>query len=134
MSVAQTFLPHVGVPAIDRDHEVLLGILQRLDRDLGRGRYSSVQPLLTSLRAYFDAHFENEEDLMREHDYPEIEDHVHQHQDMWKQIESVENSDDDAKNKIRRTVDVLRLWIHKHLDKCDRKLGDFLISKSVPLG
>ena len=71
----------VGVPAVDHDHKVLIGLINSLG-EATRGDHDVIQVIagaLATLIAYTQYHFEREEKMMEACDYPDLEAHREEH-------------------------------------------------------
>ena len=79
----------VGVPRLDSDHRVLIGLINHLDRATAR-RFETrmvVSEVLDALLAYTRFHFEREERVMEACDYPEIDSHRGEHAELTREVE-----------------------------------------------
>ena len=66
----------VGDPSIDAQHQQILGTINELYEALQKGKDRAVlKPILDRLLQYTLAHFEQEEQLMQEHAYPDSAQH-----------------------------------------------------------
>jgi hemerythrin-like metal-binding protein len=66
----------VGDPSIDAQHKQILGTINELYEAMLIGKDRAVlKPLLDRLLQYTLAHFEHEEQVMQEHEYPDFAQH-----------------------------------------------------------
>jgi hemerythrin-like metal-binding protein len=118
----------VGVPVLDADHRILLGIINRVGEAKRTGE--SVKSLLKEIEDYALDHFQREEDRMRAVDYPRLAEHVKEHRGFMKWLDSVittYHTTPDADLEIAHTVDkYLQTWWDKHLLTLDVAYKDYL--------
>ena len=70
----------VGVVRLDEQHKRLIKMINRLIAEPQTTTESEmVSDLLSDMTNYAQAHFTAEEELMRQHNYPRLEEHVAQH-------------------------------------------------------
>ncbi len=126
----------IGIELIDYDHQRLVGMLNQVvsavNFNLGD---SHIRRVLSELIDYTKYHFSREEELMRAHNYPDLEEHLVQHKMMVGQIE-------DFSSRIGRTgscedevcMDIYRYlkeWLVNHITCTDKDMGNYLTSKGV---
>ncbi len=78
----------VGVPRLDSDHRVLIGLINHLDRATAH-RFETrlvVAEVLDALLAYTRFHFEREERVMEACGYPEIDAHRLEHAELTREV------------------------------------------------
>ncbi len=113
----------VGVPEIDRQHRKLLELFNALDEALARGDAARmVRPLLSELASYTRYHFSTEQDLMRLHRCPGLDEHVAMHDEFTAKIHHLEYvlEADGSEAAALETSRFLREWIVKHVVVTDR--------------
>lgn len=114
--------------AIDREHQVQLGLLQALCGAAREQRDAAVvEEILEQLIAYSEAHCMSEELLMRLNSYDDYEDHVDDHIQMLDALRAIA-SDHAAGNAplvLGKAVDVLE-FIGNHITTHDRRFADFV--------
>ncbi len=104
----------VGVKQIDSEHQTLFNLINEFHDISARGDSSKKTPyLLNALVAYAEEHFQHEEKLMSENDYPLLDQHSKQHSDLVDSIftinERLESNPAKASaetNSIRQKVAV----------------------------
>ena len=120
----------IGHETIDRQHIQLFGLLDEFSESCAKGKAQEALILIYGqLKEYAEAHFREEEELMRTSNYPDIEKHQHGHRffeedlmEMGKKI--------SAKNLTM--LDVIHMneflvnWLVNHVKKSDKRFGDFL--------
>lgn len=126
----------VGVEEIDEQHHILVNTLNEANQLLTK-EYSleNLQNITKDLLSYALYHFETEEEMMIEHGYDtqkpdEYEKHMKQHRDFSAKVVEVRDSL-KAGNLIEqeKLISFLVNWLVNHINKTDKKLGAFLVSK-----
>lgn len=117
-----------GHAGMDADHKQLAGLFNRLRDALANGEgkvcYSAV---LDDIIRHTRAHFELEQRLMMQHQYPKAEQHAAEHAMLIRQALDFRNSfdtDTDASRPAQmRFADV---WLAFHILFSDKELAAFL--------
>lgn len=126
----------VGVDEIDEQHHILVNTLNDASELLEK-EYSleNLQNITKDLLSYALYHFETEEELMSEYGYnrekvDEYEKHMKQHRDFSNKVleirDSLKNGNLIEKEKL---IKFLVSWLINHINKTDKKLGEFLSNK-----
>jgi len=115
----------IGVPEIDRQHETLIALANRLHRAIEASEdYVLQSALLDELVSYTQYHFASEEALMDRYQDPNAEAHKRQHAQLVAQVlffrHALSNSDSQM------ILSALRPWLIRHIRSYDRALGAFL--------
>ena len=121
----------VGVEKIDRQHRHLFEIINKLiDRSGSSGDSGQVRETLTEMLNYAKEHFTDEEELMQEYGYPEIESHKEHHIYFFKTTAELSiNALNNQSMVSREIVEFLKLWWTLHILKVDMKYKEFFKSK-----
>ncbi len=119
----------VGDAEIDEQHQELFRRAERLITALRAGDRSEVDPVLGYLVDYVASHFEAEERLMRELDYPDRDAHQAAH-DLFR-VQFREMVGDYRRKGATALVSLtihnwLSAWLQEHVGAVDRKLGEWL--------
>ena len=120
----------VGVPVLDADHRILIGIINRLDEVAETGQ--SVKSVLNELEDYVRNHFEREENRMKAAGYPRLAEHVQEHEAFLEWLQSIMSTydatpDTDADAEVVRTVaGYLQTWWDIHILTTDMAYRDAL--------
>ncbi|MBF0588079.1 MAG: bacteriohemerythrin [Magnetococcales bacterium] len=121
----------VNVPEIDADHRQLVEIVNTLfHATRSDGDPEKLDKVLGALQDYTVYHFEREEAFMRQHNYPDIEQHVDQHESFKTRVMQFREVVQDEKSML--TIHVLRFlrnWLVNHIQNTDRKLALFLLEQ-----
>ena len=107
----------VGVLVLDADHRLLIDFLDRIETAEKTGK--SIEPIIQELGRYARDHFEREQDRMKAVDYPGLADHVKEHDEFMKWLDSVLTAyhmAPDARSGLADTVtEYLQDWLESHL-------------------
>lgn len=108
----------VGVARLDRDHRVLIGLINRLARHGGGGADTPiVAEVLTALIAYTRFHFYREERVMEACGYPSLDAHREEHRLLADEVARLKLRFSDDPASLRHT-DLLRFlsdWLNHHI-------------------
>jgi hemerythrin len=115
----------VGIPEIDEQHKVLVSLLNQLHAAFReRNGTQASREILDRLAEYTRTHFLLEESLMRISRYPGLDEHRAQHEDLIKQVTSLQTKLDAGKASI--SVELLQFllnWLSKHINESDKRFG-----------
>ncbi len=118
----------VRVPAIDREHQKLFRMGQRLHEFmLGGSGKQALDQLLTELIVYTQAHFAREERLMRRIQYPDFERHCRLHNELRRTVLAFQ--DRFSNGEVTITIHMMQFlsrWLKQHTSGVDRRIGQFL--------
>lgn len=121
----------VGVDAFDEDHKKLFELMFEMYTALNHiPSKGEAKEVLMELKEYTETHFDREEKLMKKHDYPDIDAHCAQHDEMKQKIDEFLgkfNEEDVAVSKD--ALHYLENWLVKHIGITDKKYTDFFNSK-----
>lgn len=125
-----------GIEKIDEQHRKLIDIGAKLEDMLYAGDsldyYDYIMETINELKDYADYHFSFEEKLMREFDYPELEEHRMEHLYFIKRIDKIAMQDIDSQqiSVISETLNFLAKWLFSHILDSDMKYADFIKRKT----
>lgn len=117
-----------GVADIDRQHIELVGMFSHLAALERRGDRAQVRAALEDLIGHVCRHFDDEEQLMRRHHYPDAAGHAQSHDQLLRQIHSFMALLDTAPDADSGfdIIDFVGKWLIVHIQEDDRRLGAFL--------
>ena len=123
----------VEVAMLDEQHRILFDMINALDEAADSSEESqSVTAILHRLIEYADGHFADEEGLLRDHGYPEYEEHRAEHDRFVKTVSDFAEDLVERKEGLRaEMVDFLDSWIRGHIRHTDKKYVPFLLAKGV---
>ncbi|MDD5387942.1 MAG: bacteriohemerythrin [Gallionellaceae bacterium] len=124
-----------GVDRIDEQHKVLVNTLNEANARLAINVTRELLEQITrDLLSYAIYHFDTEESLMREYDYPglrgaDAEQHRQEHRAFSQQVVALRNGLRDG-NLVSREelLSFLNNWLINHILNTDKRLGEFLNS------
>ena len=120
----------VGVKEIDDQHKELFNRINSLLEAMTQGKGQQVMDeTFKFLQNYTRDHFRNEERLMTQYKYPEIDDHKSKHEAYTKQIKEMQSKVQAQQVSAAFTIEVQRFltnWWTNHINNVDKKLGKFL--------
>ncbi|WP_243366353.1 bacteriohemerythrin [Fundidesulfovibrio soli] len=123
----------MGHPSIDEQHRALLGMIEELDERMGRGEFGQgVLDAIQGMLAYAATHFDEEEGLMRESEWPDLSVHRGLHAEFMQKTGGF--FEDAASDSEWTSLDVLRFllhWLLKHIKIEDRRFFDWLAARSA---
>lgn len=122
----------VGVPLIDTEHHKLFDMINEFHEAcaLGEGR-KEIQRLLNRLVAYAEEHFQHEEALMADHEFPHLDRHRELHTDLVTSVFTINETfaADPAKGGTE-TLQFVKRWLQDHILQEDMEVADFLLRKA----
>jgi len=121
----------IGVEAIDNQHKELLLRFDRLLNACRDGKgIDELKGLLDFLSEYVRIHFNDEEEIQRQHHYPGYEDHRKEHASFVVRLNELRQEIDTqglAIHHVMETNNLLLKWLINHISVVDKELGKFLL-------
>jgi hemerythrin len=123
----------VGVAKFDDDHRQLVDLINELHDAMSHGRGSAaLESVLDRVLDYSRAHFKSEEDLMREHGFPGLEEHAADHQKLLEQTETYrEKLTQGGRMMSVEVAEFLVEWLRTHTRDMDKRYAEFFADKGV---
>ena len=117
----------VGVMQLDKQHKRLIQILNRLiENPQTTTRSETISDLLNDMTNYAQEHFTTEEELMRQYDYPRIEEHIAQHHAFRRKTgEFCMATMNEVGTVPENMLQYLRNWLVEHILKSDMAYKPF---------
>jgi len=116
----------VGNKEIDEQHKMLFSMTNQFLHQEGK---QAAIALFHNLSSYIDLHFEAEENLLKEMNFPHIEEHIKQHNALRKKFTLIQkklnNYDVDEQHQIAM---FLYNWLANHILKADMKFKQYALS------
>ena len=124
----------VNVTEIDRQHKELFRVLNELGEALwdGKGK-DTVGEALKFMADYTVEHFYTEEAFMKDHGFPDYQDHKKAHDDLVEEIRQFigrYETEDMSSDLVMGVVNRLGDWTREHVRGMDQDLGKFLLNKT----
>ena len=117
----------VGIAEVDAQHQKLFEMLNALHSATVNGdEQSSLDAILNEMVDYTVYHFETEEKLFKQYDYPGYDEHKKEHDDLTAQAVDLQTKFHDGSATISFDVlDFLHGWLIDHTTGLDRDMGPF---------
>ena len=121
----------VQIPDIDAQHQQLFALAATLHTAMMQGKGMAVlAKALADLLNYTRKHFADEERLMAQYQFPDIEKHKVEHAKLTAQV--VEFQDRFRRKEAFLTVDLmqfLKTWLAQHISRSDQKYAALIRGK-----
>lgn len=123
----------VGVEDFDIDHQKLLDMMLKLFKSLRKVRgKEDASKVLQELRDYTEYHFDREEKMMEEQNYPELEEHRKEHEGMKSKMADFQAQFDLHSSKVSRDVlNYLQNWLINHINVTDKKYTEYFNNRGI---
>ena len=123
----------VSVRRFDEQHKKLMAMVNRLDDAMMARKGMLLQAdVLTSLAAFIQTHFSDEERLMRHYVFPGFVQHKKAHDQMLAQVRVFQRNTETGENAVTRGVMVFfKDWLVQHIREEDIKYGPFMNGKGI---
>ena len=123
----------VGVAELDAQHIKIIEVINELNANQGlSSRSEKLHNLLGRIIVYAQQHLDYEEQLLKENNYPDLENHLEKHQDYKQKISdfAVEILEyrEDLSPKL---LDYLNHWWINHILKEDMQYKPFFESRGI---
>jgi hemerythrin len=122
----------VGVAQIDAEHHGLFDLINEFHET--RARSDSPREsakVLNRLIAYAEVHFQHEEKLMSDNNYPRLDMHRELHNDLVASIFAInERLAKDSERAGTEVLTFIRIWLVEHIIKNDIDVGSYLQRKA----
>lgn len=117
----------VGVERLDEQHRHLVRMINQLiAKPHTTTRSETVSDLLTGMTKYAQEHFATEEDLMRQHNYPHLEEQISKHRAFRKKtVDFCSATMLDVVVVPEAMLRYLREWLVEHILKTDMAYKPF---------
>jgi hemerythrin len=125
----------IGVKQFDEHHKHLVGLINRVYDNLTTGASAgSVDAILDELIDYTSYHFAVEENWMREQEYPEVDEHVIEHESFVRRVTQMLHDIRANKDLIMlELITFLNKWLVEHILKVDAEYGRYIATKGLPM-
>lgn len=120
-----------GIVAFDNEHRTLVAEVNRLYEAIRDKRGDEVLgDILIMLESYTVDHFQHEEKLMAEYQFPGLEEHQRVHQELIAAVQEIKaRAASGTEELAQELLKFLRVWVLEHIIEVDKKYGSFLESR-----
>jgi hemerythrin len=118
----------VGIPAMDAEHQQLVGLINELYLAMdARDGDSAAPQVLDRVIQYTETHFADEERLMDRYQFPKLAEHTAAHAQLTQQAKQLQADVMAGKRLICISVLMfLKNWIETHIQQEDREYGVYI--------
>ena len=123
----------VGIRKIDKQHQELINIMNLLvENEDASGHSETIASVLDRMTRYAHFHFETEEALMLEYEYPEYESHQDDHtQFKMKTAQFCLDALHRKETLPDEVISYLRHWLTHHILRTDMKYKPYFLQRGV---
>lgn len=123
----------LNVRLIDDQHKELVDLINSFYESIRKKEpNTAILELLQGLLDYTRFHFTAEQDLMRKHNYPGLQDQLKEHKDFIQHITDCHTRISEGKLVVSLEVtSFLRTWLIDHIKGTDKKLAEFLNQRGI---
>ncbi|NLY74586.1 MAG: bacteriohemerythrin [Firmicutes bacterium] len=123
----------VNIGEINQQHQRLIGIINEVyQAKVENQNRNTIAGILEKMVDYTKTHFQTEEELMAEHDFPELEPHRNAHQFFVTKVGEFSRKfsmNDDS--IIEEMLDFLKEWLLKHIMEMDKRYAPYLNERGI---
>jgi len=117
----------LGIPAVDIQHKRIFDCFVSIGREglPERGGWLA-DPLFVRLIDALQKHFALEEAMMRNLNYPELEQHIDEHRQLRDELNALAQRAAEAEGRgSHRMIKIFERWQHKHIMTTDRRYVEY---------
>ncbi len=121
-----------GIREIDNQHKRLFEIGEEIEillgTYLGESTFQRAVELIDELKEYTVYHFDTEKNLFIKYNYPDMGEHLIQHQKFIDYFNSIHLDEvaEDQEEFLNNLLNYIAQWIFKHINNVDFQYTDFL--------
>ncbi len=118
----------VKVDAMDKQHQKLFELINSFYDEIGKQSQTKlIFDLIAGMKAYTIVHFNEEEQLMQQYNYPGLALHKKEHADFINKVTDLEEKLKSGKMIISFEItNFLKDWIKKHIKESDQQYSAYL--------
>lgn len=123
----------VKIKEMDSHHKKIVELINKLHDAMMNGNGKNVLlPIFNDLKSYAKYHFEAEEKLMKQYNYPHLSTQEREHKMFIDKIsELYEKFSSGSKEMSIETLKFLKNWLYDHILKEDKQYSHFFNDKGV---
>ena len=120
----------IGIDEIDEQHKYLFGLINNIRQcdDIDK-----LKEHLVAIFKYTRVHFANEEQLMRDIDYPQYEKHKEIHGSLLMTLTDMSNEAVKDPSKKARFDKFLSTWLISHISYQDNHIGEYMRNSDISI-
>ena len=124
----------IGNDLIDTEHKELFRLVNAFhDNWQEQHSQQSIAVLLNQLIAYAEMHFQHEETIMLDAEFPKLAEHQKIHEAMVETIFRLRQSFEEHHNHLEmNTLRFIKAWLLEHIIQNDYLFRDFLSRRKAP--
>ena len=123
----QTF--SVKVDKMDEQHRQLFDLINAFYDEVGKqSQKQLILELIKGMKTYTILHFSEEEELMRQHNYPGLMQHKKEHDNFIQKVTDLEEKYSSGKMII--SIDItnfLKDWINDHIESSEQRYSEYIL-------
>lgn len=118
----------VKVDAMDKQHQKLFELINSFYDEIGKQSQTKlIFDLIAGMKSYTIVHFNEEEQLMQQYNYPGLALHKKEHADFINKVTDLEEKLKSGKMIISFEItNFLKDWIKKHIKESDQQYSAYL--------
>jgi hemerythrin len=110
-----------GIPSLDQEHQLQVGLLNALEQVLRQGTDRALaEKTLQQLVDFTSVHFHSEELMMRLYSYPQHDAHALEHARLMEQVAKIREGLPGDVARALEMVARLRTWLTSHIRSMDQ--------------
>lgn len=123
----------VGVKAMDQQHIKFIDMLNACLLANEKGQLQDITfDTLKDMMSYLNKHFSDEEQMMRDNDYPDIESHIELHRKFVnKTTEFLDRYTEEGGAIAEDILSFLKDWFINHIVKIDKQYTDYMNERGI---
>ncbi|UUO25127.1 bacteriohemerythrin [Colwellia sp. M166] len=123
----------VGIESLDNDHKKLISLLNHFTTAYDYAMSEEFErEALNDLINYTKYHFDREEKLLEQHDYPNLVAHKAQHKQMIKQVERfMDLYNEKGHEALNEISEFLANWLINHINGTDKEYSELLSQRGA---
>ncbi|SEL72474.1 hemerythrin [Colwellia chukchiensis] len=123
----------VGIASLDNDHKKLISLLNQFNTAYDYAMSEDYErQALDELIRYTKYHFDREEQLLEQFNYPDLAAHKAQHQKMIEQVNSfMDLYNEKGHDALNEISEFLSNWLINHINGTDKAYSQLLIDNNV---
>jgi len=121
----------IGLPEMDAEHLVLFALINQIEINVnGEKADDCLRDVLGALLSYVTFHFAHEQDVMAAHGYPDLADHIRQHEEFSKAIHDL--AEEEAGGGLETALKLRGMvlnWLINHILRADVAYATYIRGK-----